>query len=570
MRGSWFFIAAVVMLVRGTVRTESAFCQASGFFIQYGAETSGMMADLHTLHLLTIIDFAVLVIAVHSALQVFRPSSYITSDGLYPYRRYVYALALFVPGLMASLAFVNPDWGYLSQGAFCTLPIRPFWYRLALAWIPRYTIALIIIGLAIAIYTYVGFEFRRYNKTSQSTGDSTTDMGASTRESHFSLSGGGENDRAPIGSGNPDMMESRDWAASIGQDNAISQRRGSSVSFIGAGPSTGAPTTLNRDSSVTPSTKTQSLPASALHLPLERNDTIRPPLFAIPSGDTIRTAISADDIQICSSSRAIDNILLTTTTTTTQDPDTLDTDSTPIASQSTPLQNSLPKSPGARQMARQRSRIHRQLRLMFIYPLIYTLMWLLPFIQHCTMYRNYYARHPIWFLRLGSTICIASMGFVDCVIFSLREKPWTKIPSADGTLWGSFAVWKGRNHRRVGSLVSAQGDVSGGKRELERTKSCVGNSMGANEYMRAVEERARQERSDALRERVELENLMDEESEEGEEIEEGEESGSSYSRVSEEDEARVEEQENRNFVEQGTDEGRNESVDKGKARAVER
>ncbi|KAA8627531.1 plasma membrane G-protein coupled receptor [Pyrenophora tritici-repentis] len=433
MRASWFFIAAVVMLVHGTVRTESAFCQSSGFLIQYGTETSGKMADSGSLHFLTIVDFAVLVIAVHSALQVFNPSSQMTSDGLYPYRRFVYALAFLVPGLMASLAFVNPDWGYISLGAFCTLPIRPFWYRLALTWIPRYMIALIILGLAIAIYAYVGYEFRRYDTMSQSTGNSTTDIGTGTRETRFSLSGKEEDYRGATRPENPDILGSRDWAPSTGHDNEISQRRGSSVSFLCAGP--GAATTLNRASSATPSTKTQSLPASTLHLPLERNDTIRPPLFAIPSGNTIRTAISTDDIQICSPSRAIDNILLTITKTTTQDPDSVDTEPTPIISQPPNSQNTSPRSPGARQMARQRSRIHRQLRLMFIYPLVYTLMWLLPFVQHCTNYQDHYVQHPIYFLRLGSTICITSMGFVDCVIFSLREKPWRKIPSSDGTLW---------------------------------------------------------------------------------------------------------------------------------------
>jgi len=563
MRGSWFFIAAVVMLINGTVRTESAFCQASGFFIQYGAETSGTMADPDFPHFLTIVDFAVLVIAVHSALQVFHPSSQITSGGLYPYRRYVYALAVFVPGLMASLAFINPDWGYLSQGAFCTLPIRPFWYRLALAWIPRYTIALIILGLAIAIYTYVGFEFRKFNTASQSIGDSTTDTGTGMRETRFSLSGKEEDYGTVMRTGKQDMTEPRDWAVSLGHDVAVAQRRGSSVSFICAGPSTGETTTLNRASSVTPSTKTHSLPASALHLPLERKDTVRHPLFAIPSNNTIQTTISTDDIQIYSPSRATDNILLTTTTTTTQTPalDPLDRDPTPIApppSRPTTLSST---SPGNRQMAHQRSRIHRQLRLMFIYPLVYTLMWLLPFVQHCTMYQNYYAKHPIWFLRLGSTICIASMGIVNCAIFSLREKPWRKISSADGTLWGSFAVWKGRNHRRVGSLtagssLSAQGGMNGGERGLEQTKSFVGTSVGSNDYARMAGERAR---ARLEKERMEAGGLVDEE---------GEESWSCYSRECGENVMCSEEERAGTMIEEGEDEEKNETVDKGKGRAV--
>jgi G protein-coupled receptor GPR1 len=73
----------------------------------------------------------------------------------------MYAGALLFPSMLAGLAFTNSGWSYIPLGAFCTLPIRPFWYRLALAWIPRYLIALIVIGLAIVIKAYVGFEFRK-------------------------------------------------------------------------------------------------------------------------------------------------------------------------------------------------------------------------------------------------------------------------------------------------------------------------------------------------------------------------------------------------------------------------
>lgn len=34
------------------------------------------------------------------------------------------------------------------------------------------------------------------------------------------------------------------------------------------------------------------------------------------------------------------------------------------------------------------------------------------------------------------------MGAVDCLIFSLREKPWRNIPASDRTFWGSFCFWR--------------------------------------------------------------------------------------------------------------------------------
>ncbi|KAF2645287.1 hypothetical protein P280DRAFT_416853, partial [Massarina eburnea CBS 473.64] len=140
MKAFWLFLFGIVSIARGPVVTESAFCQVSGFMVQYGTEMS---------------DVAVLTIALHSAHQVFHPTPTTGSEGLYPYRYLIYTFALLIPATMAGLAFINPDYGYLSQGAFCTLPLRPLWYRLALTWVPRYLVAGGILGLAAAIYKRV-------------------------------------------------------------------------------------------------------------------------------------------------------------------------------------------------------------------------------------------------------------------------------------------------------------------------------------------------------------------------------------------------------------------------------
>ena len=81
-----------------------------------------------------------------------------------------------MPALMAGLAFVNPTASYISNGSFCSLPLRPYWYRLALVWIPRYLIGFIILGLAVAIYTHIGFEFRAFTKAA----DRSTSVSTST------------------------------------------------------------------------------------------------------------------------------------------------------------------------------------------------------------------------------------------------------------------------------------------------------------------------------------------------------------------------------------------------------
>ena len=110
-------------------------------------------------------DVAILFISMHMALQIFPPkNSFLGHDGLYKVRHYVLAIWILLPCFTAALAFANPYGAYQAQGAFCWLPIRPFWYRLALSWIPRYLIWLYVMWAAIRIYAHVGYEFRVFGQ----------------------------------------------------------------------------------------------------------------------------------------------------------------------------------------------------------------------------------------------------------------------------------------------------------------------------------------------------------------------------------------------------------------------
>lgn len=319
-----------------------------------------------------VLDYAVLVIAIHSALQVFRPSNAIRSDGLYPYRYQIYIGGLLIPAGMAALAFVNPRWGYMSQGPFCTLPMRPFWYRLALTWIPRYCIAIVILGLAIGIYARVGWEFRALSesikgpKTSIST---TTPIFSTGSVGNCSVS-------SPEGtSHHPTYF-----------------RRGSSVvSVIGS----------SRRASAVPSVPDfahHALPSSA-PVPPRTTGTLEKPRS--PTQDASLPHSPADGT------------------------------ASPVSS--------APDLALHRHITSQRSRIHRQLRLMFIYPIVYVLVWLFPFVNHCFTYADRYAARPVFWLNLVSVLCVTSMGAIDSLVFSLRERPWRHMPACSGTFWGSFA-----------------------------------------------------------------------------------------------------------------------------------
>lgn len=442
--------------------------------------------------------------AVHSALQVFNPATRGSSDGLYKYRHSLFFGGVALPGTMASLAFINPESAYLSQGAFCTLPIRPFWYRLALAWIPRYLVAAIIVSLAIAIYAYVGFEFRSYANASQSiqTPTTLTTKGDSPVED---AEAAGD---APEPTGN--LSEGGRRASSIDHDVVASHRRGSAVVVA-------AERNIIIFSPSLPSgQQTQSLPGSSTQLPLKRSLSSRPPLIDIPSGYSIKPQPSL------TLSEEPHGGPLSPLAPGTEDPFsshnlTIVTSATDTASTPTtiPIATTPPTSPHLR---RQRARIHRQLRFMFIYPLVYTLMWLIPFVQHCMMYSDYFAHHPMWFFRIGGTICITSMGFIDCLIFSLREKPWRSIQTSDGTIWGSLAVWRsprlsnaGLGRGRGGSRSSSAGGVmlvNGDTERLARIRSSVRTSA-SDDFTRIAAEQARvrldmerEERLARMKERV--------------------------------------------------------------------
>jgi G protein-coupled receptor GPR1 len=102
-----------------------------------------------------IIDFAVLMIAIHSGLSVFQPGATAGVGGLYPYRHVAFVIWIAFPVLMASLAFLNPNNAYETGGVSCFLPTQPVWYNLAFNWVPRYINFLVILGIYASIYFYV-------------------------------------------------------------------------------------------------------------------------------------------------------------------------------------------------------------------------------------------------------------------------------------------------------------------------------------------------------------------------------------------------------------------------------
>lgn len=358
--------------------------------------------------------------SMHMYLQIFNTDSKIFGhDGLYRVRYFVMAVWLLAPTTSAALAFVRSSEGYISQGPFCTLPIRPYWYRLALQWTPRYIIWAYIMWVAVRIYLHAGAGFkvfaRQHDKaSSDGFGVPSSDMNVmdrlkvvKKRQSILSSIGGsqidntgmmssatnatgGDSERRPLSINWPPTMNplGSDWAKPSNPGNS---RRGSHVQTEAA------------------------MPSDSLQIP-------SPQKRYFGSISTLSSVKSTGEA-------SFDGI---------KSPELAPIDERYSAhgEEGPPIQS------GDNPMKKRRRAIQRQLRLLFIYPVVYIIFWTIPFVYHSMNYSDHYAAHPVFPLAVVNTFCQCFLGFADCVVFCWREKPWQQIPGSDGTFLGSFMFWR--------------------------------------------------------------------------------------------------------------------------------
>lgn len=365
---------------------------------------------------LPLLDTAIFLMSLHMYLQIFNTKQGgAGQDGLYRWRYWVYAAWLIVPNIMAALAFVNTDAGsaaYISQGALCSLPIRPFWYRLALSWIPRYLVWLFVVFVVLRIYYHVGKGFgifRRQNSNSSTAGKYTISRGTDPNATIL-----------PRRRGSTQMLAQQNLSSS--ETSTIEE--GTSAENVGQKDSA-AESLVNSDDN----TRTAARKRYTLDKPVDTplgspgEDAAHP-----VRGESVSSTFDFENQQ----HSQLHNVL------------------SPIdenqGSGEKQKANRRSKDAGAarnEEEANKRGRaILRQVRLLFIYPVVYALFMALPFVNHCFSYSNYYAAHPIYIISALATFCFAFMGAADCLVFSLREKPWLHIPGSDGTILGSFCFWR--------------------------------------------------------------------------------------------------------------------------------
>ena len=157
------FFQAIVMIIYPAVNLHSApifrgvtvspFCNGMGFFTELTVE---------------IADFAVLILAIHTALSVFS-TRYSAGQGLYRFRYGAFLFFIFV-ALIFSIVAVIPishtvRSGYTAFNTWCYLRLSPSWYRLALSWVPRIVIMATILIIYIAIFVFVKIQTTAVDKS---------------------------------------------------------------------------------------------------------------------------------------------------------------------------------------------------------------------------------------------------------------------------------------------------------------------------------------------------------------------------------------------------------------------
>lgn len=416
----WLLIFPAVELVAGKIETDETFCQVSGFFLALSIEAS---------------DVSVALISIHTALFIFRGE-----QGLYPFRKAAYALAAILPIVMASLSFIGSP-GYVNTGQFCYLPFNPMWKRLALSWIPRYLAFAIILLVCIGVYVYVRVLMSGFEAGNESSKNTLSKMS-------------GFESLEPIQQPNttvpttptikyhgliPSSNASRRNSCTITEDNPVRPSLSTFNSFQLDMPGTSNANKLhsarmarrgsaqmwmaNYGTDLTSQSEQAEVDSqnSTGTTRCGSEDVIVPP--AIYTKPELQHQTSTPPVTRPSYMMRNASYLSTTGTTRTPSIPNLftilnrKTERPQTAGNDLVLTQSDINAPGT---VKTREKILRQLRLLFIYPIVYVAIWILPFIVQLTGY----GKGAPYGMRLASIVFLCFHGLADSLVFCIKEKPW--------------------------------------------------------------------------------------------------------------------------------------------------
>lgn len=390
-------IYPIVELSNGVVKSDSAFCQISGFFLAVGIEAC---------------DVAVVLVALHTALYIYHRG---TTTGLQPYRRIAYTLFITVPLLLASLAFINRP-GYANSGEYCYLPLHPNWARRSLSWIPRYIVFGTILVIYAFVYIRVALLMKRYGQRARP----RDSLASQQRRSSMT---------PPL-----PRISTHGLIPSI-----VSSRRASVESKA------------RRDSLFSPFAASQTAGsrrpsgASLVSCPRRSEQVVR---WKLPhfGADSANLSQAENPSSANDADRSASQERKTADEALPPPPSPQGVHTKPVGAPAKPPRRSRsPSQPNLLAILRHgpqnsssrttssvflsptvgvtemRGNIVRQTRYLFVYPLVYLGVWLIPFVSHLMGGDRLGA--PFGVIITG-LVSLSIQGFVDAVVFSLREKPW--------------------------------------------------------------------------------------------------------------------------------------------------
>ncbi|KAI1101824.1 G protein-coupled glucose receptor regulating Gpa2-domain-containing protein [Jackrogersella minutella] len=462
MKALWLVICPLAFFAKLPIDSDSTFCQVSGFFLTLSIEAS---------------DIAVLLIAIHTALFILRPRGSNGAAGLYPYRHIAYTCWAIIPLILAAIVPLTGG-RFADNGPHCYLPIRPAWYLSALSWIPRYVISAFIIATYTILYLYVTCRFRRFTKDQRraSTVHSSSDHPDQNhrKHRHHHQHSGDVPPTPPIADYGFLDSAARD---SLAKDGTTAKDRHHSVDSaistldFGSGAG-GASTPLRRPEQATTrssirwntvdfandgSGESRALSETGLLGPtspvLAEEETApaiqapenahQSPLSSQQSSHGHSAWRRSLSLRSHSRSHSLTGSVSTMISALRRGPPRA-RDSTQSSSSTTcssPIFLSAAETEEA--MRRSREKQRRQLRLLFVYPIIYILTWIAPFVSHVLRYDDTYGsesasgrREPVA-LQVVSIASLCIGAAVDCCFFSAWERPWLHLR---GGFWEGLAL----------------------------------------------------------------------------------------------------------------------------------
>lgn len=378
------FIYPASTITSGKV-VNDVYCTVLGFFTTVFIDAS---------------DFAILLIATHTALSIFFPSRGTGPDeaektGLYRWRYAMYACWAIYPLTLSSLAFLNKQTAYTDSVSWCYLPIRPFYWRVALSWGPRYLILFYILIVYVSIFFYVRIKFKSVHglfllasiddESSQNSPDGT--MSLPPHESR--LGPVAELDVHDLLTPGLSDVDSKSYMDQIYTSTSVYAVRNTSFPAVAE--------------SASPEKANKTAPRTRSMLISEHHDTSSPSFERAEQQEAEQYSPS-NGVIAAGSDEGISR--------TFSDP-----------------------------LKAERLRIIKQLRLLFIFPVVYFLMWLIPFGYHTTQYNDKALTNPILGLARVSAFIIPLHGLVDVIVYAGNEKPWRSLRFGTGS--------RANDHRRL-------------------------------------------------------------------------------------------------------------------------